>query len=49
MTVASASPWLSIAVSYGLVFGSLGLLALRSAQRGRRLARQVPEEDRRWM
>lgn len=41
--------WASVAVSYLIVFGSVTALALRSAQRGRRLAQQVPEDQRRWM
>lgn len=41
--------WASVALAWVVVFVSVGLLALRSAQRGRRLARQVPEDQRRWM
>jgi hypothetical protein len=41
--------WGSVAVSYAVVLLSLLALAVRSAQRGRRLAQQVPEDRRRWM
>ncbi len=43
------SAWGSVTVAWVVVFGSVGALAVRSAQRGRRLARQVPEDRRRWM
>jgi heme exporter protein D len=43
------SEWGSVALAYVIVFVSIALLAVRSAQRGRRLARQVPDEQRRWM
>jgi len=41
--------WGSVALAYGIVLVSLLALAVRSAQRGRRLAQQVPEDRRRWM
>lgn len=41
--------WGSVTVSYVIVLGSVAALAVRSAQRGRRLAKQVPEDRRRWM
>lgn len=47
--ILAMSAWGSVALAWAIVFVSLGLLAVRSAQRGRRLARQVPEEQRRWM
>ncbi|WCO67693.1 hypothetical protein PO878_03015 [Iamia majanohamensis] len=43
------SAWGSVAVSWIVVFASVAILAVRSAQRGRRLAKQVPEDQRRWM
>lgn len=43
------SAWGSVAVSYLIVFGSVAALAVRSTQRGRRLAKQLPEDQRRWM
>ena len=43
------SDWWFIFWSYALVLGAVVFLAVRSAQRGRRLARQVPEDERRWM
>lgn len=47
--ILASTPWVSVAVCYVLVFGSVGLLAWRSRQRGRRLAEQVPPEQRHWM
>ncbi|MGI8939912.1 MAG: hypothetical protein ACR2JF_17185 [Iamia sp.] len=47
--IVALSAWGSVTAAWVLVFGSVGALALRSAQRGRRLARQVPEDQRRWM
>ena len=48
MIVAMAA-WGTVTLAYVIVFASILALAVRSAQRGRRLARQVPEEHRRWM
>lgn len=45
----ASSPWVSIGVSYVIVLGSIAALAVRSRQRGRQLAEQVPEDERRWM
>lgn len=47
--IVASTPWVSVTVCYVLVFGSLALLAVRSRQRGRRLAEQVPPEQRTWM
>jgi hypothetical protein len=47
--IVAMSSWGSVALAWVIVFASLALLAIRSAQRGRRLAKQVPEEQRRWM
>lgn len=47
--IVASTPWVSVGICYGLVFGSVGLLAWRSRQRGRRLAEQVPEDQRTWM
>lgn len=47
--VLAMSAWGSVALAWVIVFASIGLLVVRSAQRGRRLAKQVPEEQRRWM
>lgn len=47
--ILASSPWASVALCYVLVFGSIAVLALRSRQRGRRLAAQVPEHQRTWM
>ena len=34
---------------WALVLGAIAVLVVRSVQRGRRLSKQVPEEQRRWM
>jgi hypothetical protein len=47
--IVASSPWVSVGICYALVFGSIGALALRSRQRGRRLSEQVPPEQRTWM
>lgn len=47
--IVASTPWVSVGICYGLVFGSVGLLAWRSRQRGRKLAEQVPPEQRFWM
>ncbi len=49
IAVLAMSGWGSVALAWVVVFASIGLLAVRSAQRGRQLAKQVPEEQRRWM
>jgi heme exporter protein CcmD len=41
--------WGYILACYGLVLAALVVIVVRSSQRGRKLARQVPEEQRRWM
>ncbi|MCB1006922.1 MAG: heme exporter protein CcmD [Acidimicrobiales bacterium] len=38
-----------VAVSYGLVLGSTVAYAAWVLVKGRRLSRQVPPEDRRWL
>lgn len=45
----AVSPWGSVALAYVATFAAVAALGVRSAQRGRRLARQVPPEQRRWM
>jgi hypothetical protein len=47
--IVASTPWVSVGVCYALVFGSVGLLAWRSRQRGRKLAEHVPENQRQWM
>ena len=47
--IVALSAWGSVALAWIVVFASVAVLAVRSAQRGRRLARQVPEDQRRWM
>jgi hypothetical protein len=38
----------SILLGYALVLGLTGAYALRLVRRGRRLARQLPDEDKPW-
>ncbi|MBL8778610.1 MAG: heme exporter protein CcmD [Acidimicrobiales bacterium] len=38
-----------VAVSYALVLGSTAFYAVWVIVKGRRLSRQVPPEDRRWL
>ena len=47
--IVASTPWVSVGVCYAIVFGSIGTLAWRSRQRGRKLAEQVPPELRTWM
>lgn len=49
--VASAIPneWAYVAGAYGVTIGSLGLLAVWTIIRGRRVGRQLPPDERRWM
>jgi heme exporter protein D len=47
--IVALSSWGSVAASYLVVFVALLILVVRSAQRGRKLAEQVPEDQRRWM
>lgn len=47
--IVASSPWVSVGLSYAIVLGSIALLALRSRQRGDRLAARIPAEQRRWM
>jgi hypothetical protein len=37
-----------LVAGWGIGLGTLGLYALALVRRGRRLAAQVPPEDRRW-
>lgn len=47
--IAASNAWVSVGLCYLIVFASIALLAVRSWQRGRRLAAQVPASERRWM
>lgn len=47
--IVASEPWVSVGICYALVFGSIGLIAVRSRQRGRQLSQQVPASARRWM
>lgn len=47
--IVASNPWVSVGLSYAIVLGSIALLALRSRQRGDRLAASIPPERRRWM
>ncbi|MEJ7583671.1 MAG: hypothetical protein WKF43_06155 [Acidimicrobiales bacterium] len=41
--------WTLVLLCWSTVLVALGALVVRTVQRGRKLARQVPEEQRRWM
>ena len=41
--------WQLVLLCWALVLAAIAVLVLRSVQRGRRLSKQVPEEQRRWM
>jgi heme exporter protein D len=41
--------WQLVLLCWALVLAAITVLVVRSVQRGRRLSRQVPEEQRRWM
>lgn len=47
--IVASTPWVSVGLCYLVSLGALAVLGLRSFQRGRRLAEQVPEDERRWM
>jgi hypothetical protein len=38
----------SILIGYGLVLGLMGAYAIHLVRRGKRLARQLPDEDKPW-
>jgi hypothetical protein len=42
-------PWTYVAVGYGLCVAGIGAYAVSLRVRGRRLARRVPPEERRWL
>ena len=41
--------WQLVLLCWFAVLAAITVLVVRSVQRGRKLSRQVPEEDRRWM
>lgn len=43
------NPWPFIVVGYVIMVAALGAYAWRTVRRGRRLARQLPPDERRWM
>jgi heme exporter protein D len=45
----NAFQWQLVLLCWALVLAAIAVLVVRSMQRGRRLSRQVPEEQRRWM
>lgn len=49
MIFAQANEWSYVAASYGVVIGALVLFAVITILRGRKVGRQLPPEDRRWM
>ena len=49
LTESTSFQWQLVLVCWFLVLGAIAAVVVRSVQRGRRLSRQVPEEQRRWM
>ncbi|MBX3312925.1 MAG: heme exporter protein CcmD [Actinobacteria bacterium] len=47
--VLAASEWTYVWWSYGVVIGVLVAFAAWTIARGRRVGRQLPPEDRRWL
>jgi heme exporter protein D len=45
----SSFQWQLVLLCWFAVLAAIAVLVVRSVQRGRKLSRQVPEEDRRWM
>lgn len=45
----TAFQWTLVLTCWAAVLLALVALVVRTVQRGRKLARQVPEEQRRWM
>ena len=45
----SSFQWQLVLLCWAIVLGAIAVLVVRSVQRGRRLSKQVPEEQRRWM
>jgi heme exporter protein D len=41
--------WGYVTAAYVLVLGPMAAYAVRTVLRGRKLARQLPAEDRRWL
>ncbi len=44
----TAFQWQLVLLCWALVLTAVAVLVVRSIQRGRRLSRQVPEEQRTW-
>lgn len=49
MILAQANEWSYVAAAYIIVIGTLVAFAVISIAQGRRVGRQLPPEDRRWM
>jgi len=47
--IASVDDWTFILAAWGVSAVAIGGYAIAVLRRGRRLSRQVPPEDRRWM
>jgi hypothetical protein len=41
--------WATVIAGYVIVFGSIGAFAWRIIARGRKLARQVPDDQKPWV
>jgi hypothetical protein len=48
MVLAEASAWTYVAFSYGLTVALIGGYSAWIIQRGRKIGRQLPPEDRKW-
>lgn len=49
MNLLAVSEWSYIAGGYGMAVGTLVLLTISIIIRGRRIGRQVPPQERRWL
>lgn len=47
--VLATSEWTYVGWAYGVVVGALVVFAVWTIARGRRVGRQLPPEDRRWL
>jgi len=47
--LAAQNEWAYVAGGYGVTVGALLLLTVATIVRGRRVSRQLPPEERRWL
>jgi hypothetical protein len=48
VVAAATGTWPYVAAAWAVVFGGMGIYALVTVLRGRRLSKNVPPEKRRW-